>query len=103
MQQIFRYHPLLVTLHWLLAFLIIAALFVGYFLLAPMSNSSPEKVRILMVHMSVGMLILVLTIIRCVVRMLTSRPQAATIGYPIGSARAGYALRFLRFNPVDGQ
>ncbi|HML07548.1 MAG TPA: cytochrome b/b6 domain-containing protein [Xanthobacteraceae bacterium] len=83
MQQVLRYHPLLVTLHWLLAILIIAALFVGYFLLASMPNANPEKIRILMAHMSVGMLILALTIIRFVVRMLTSRPQAATTGYPM--------------------
>ena len=83
MQPVLRYHPLLVALHWLLAILIIAALVVGYFLLAPMPNSSPEKIRILMVHMSVGMLILALMIIRFVVRMLTSRPQPATTGYPM--------------------
>ncbi len=83
MPQVLRYHPLLVTLHWLLAILIIAALFVGYFLLAPMPNSNPGKIRILAAHMSVGILILALMIIRFVVRMLTSRPLAATTGYPM--------------------
>lgn len=38
-----RYHPLLVALHWLLAILIIAALFAGFFLLAAMPNSARKK------------------------------------------------------------
>jgi cytochrome b561 len=36
-----RYHPLLVTLHWLLAALIVATLCIGFFLLAPMPNIDP--------------------------------------------------------------
>jgi cytochrome b561 len=82
MQQVTRYHPLLVTLHWLLAVLIVAALIVGFFILAGMPNSDPHKIRILAAHMAVGMLILALMIIRFLVRMLTSRPAAATTGYP---------------------
>jgi cytochrome b561 len=50
MKQVTRYHPLLVALHWLLAFLIIAALFAGFFLLARMPNSDPQKIRVLLVH-----------------------------------------------------
>ena len=83
MTPVSRYHPLLVTLHWLLAVLILAMLFVGFFVLAPMPNAEPQKIGILLVHMSVGMLILALMIIRLVVRMLTSRPQPATTGYPM--------------------
>ena len=49
MKQVTRYHPLLVALHWLLAFLIIAALFAGFFLLARMPNSDPQKIRVLLV------------------------------------------------------
>src|SRR6478672_6423776 len=49
-----RYHPLLVTLHWLLAVLIPAMLCVGFFLLAPMPNIDPQKIGILLIHMSVG-------------------------------------------------
>jgi cytochrome b561 len=82
MKQVARYHPLLVALHWLLAFLIIAALFAGFFLLAAMPNSDPQKIRVLLVHMAAGMTILALMIIRFIVRMLTSRPAPATTGHP---------------------
>jgi cytochrome b561 len=83
MKQVSRYHPLLVTLHWVLAFLIIAALMLGFFWLAATPNSDPQKIDILRVHMAGGMLILILMGIRFVVRMLTSRPADATTGYPL--------------------
>lgn len=82
-KQVSRYHPLLVTLHWLLAFLIIAMLIVGFFVLDPVSNSDPRKLDVLEVHMAVGMLILALMIIRFVVRLWTARPAHATTGYPL--------------------
>ena len=47
MKMASRYHPLLVTLHWLLALLILAALAVGFFLLASMDNSEPRKIVVL--------------------------------------------------------
>jgi cytochrome b561 len=34
MKSVSRYHPLLVTLHWVLAFLIVATLSLGFFGLA---------------------------------------------------------------------
>lgn len=74
------YHPLLVTLHWLLAVLIVAMLCVGFFLLAKMPNDDPRKIGVLLVHMSVGMLILALMVARLVVRWRTSRPAEATAG-----------------------
>ena len=78
-----RYHPLLVTLHWLLAALIVAALAVGFFWLAAIPNSDPHKIPVLRVHMAVGMLILALTVVRFLVRLLSTRPAAATTGYPL--------------------
>jgi cytochrome b561 len=81
--QVSRYHPLLVALHWLLAVLIIAALIAGFFALAAMPNSDPDKISVLRQHMAGGMLILALMVIRFIVRMLTARPAAATTGYPL--------------------
>ena len=81
MKQVTRYHPLLVALHWLLAFLLIAALFAGFFLLEQMPNSDPQKIRVLLVHMVIGMGILALMVVRFVIRMLTSHPEPATTGY----------------------
>jgi cytochrome b561 len=83
MSQVSRYHPLLVTLHWLLAVLIVAALLVGFFALAATPNSDPAKIAVLRVHMAGGMLILALMLIRFIVRMMTSRPADATTGYPL--------------------
>jgi cytochrome b561 len=77
-----RYHPLLVTLHWLLAVLIIAMLCIGLLVLAPMPSTDPHKIGLLLVHMSVGMAILALMLARFIVRMRTSRPADATTGYP---------------------
>jgi cytochrome b561 len=78
-----RYHPLLVTLHWLLAMLIIAALTVGFFELAAMPNSDPKKLDVLELHMAGGMLILALTIIRFIVRVRSAKPAPLSTGYPL--------------------
>jgi cytochrome b561 len=83
MKQVSRYHPLVVTLHWVLAALIIAALTIGFFVLAAMPNSDPQKISVLRVHMAVGMLILTLMVIRFIVRTLTATPEKATTGYPL--------------------
>jgi cytochrome b561 len=75
-----RYHPLLVTLHWLLAVLIVAMLCIVFFLLAAMPNIDPRKIGILLIHMSAGMLIFALMVARFIVRMWSSRPVDATTG-----------------------
>jgi cytochrome b561 len=76
MKQVVRYHPLLVILHWLLAILVLAALAIGFFLLAGTPNSNPQKIAILRIHMAGGILILALMIPRFVVRL----PADASIG-----------------------
>lgn len=82
MAQVTRYHPALVTLHWLLALLIISELAFGFFGLAPMPNTDPQKVDILRVHMISGVTILVLMAIRFGVRLATAKPPEATTGSP---------------------
>jgi cytochrome b561 len=71
-----------VTLHWLLAVLIIAMLCIGFFSLAPMPGTDPQEIRILLVHMSIGMAILAPMVARFIVRIRTSRPADATTGHP---------------------
>lgn len=75
-----RYHPLLVTLHWLLAVLIITSLIMGSQVLAKTPNDDPFKLTSLAMHMSVGILILALMLFRLVLRMRTRRPPEADIG-----------------------
>ncbi len=75
-----RYHPLLVTLHWLLAFLILFSLGMGMFSLKEIANSSPDKIFALRGHMVAGVLILVLMLVRLIVRFTASKPAPATTG-----------------------
>lgn len=67
----------------MLAFLIIAALTLGFFGLAATPSADPQKIGVLRVHMAGGMLILVLMGIRFIVRMRTSRPADATTVHPL--------------------
>lgn len=76
-----RYHPLLVALHWVLALMIIGGLVMGTFVLAATPNDDPFKITSLTMHMSMGMAILVLMVIRLVVRIVTAKPPHADIGH----------------------
>jgi cytochrome b561 len=78
-----RYHPALVALHWLLAAFIAGALVLGMFILKTIPNSSPVKIEALRAHMTGGAAILALMIARLVIRLVTARPEPATIGSPI--------------------
>ena len=78
-----KYHPFLVGLHWLLALMITTGLFMGSNVLSELPNSDPEKLFALRMHMSMGIIILVLTLIRLVVRLKTAKPAHADIGNPL--------------------
>jgi cytochrome b561 len=75
-----RYHPALVSLHWLLALLILLALAMGTFLLKEMPNTSPDKIGALRGHMIMGFVIGALMLIRLVIRNHSSHPYAASTG-----------------------
>lgn len=75
-----RYHPALVVLHWLLALMILGALAAGALILDETPNSDPFKLTSLMMHMSLGISILVLMLVRLVVRLRTPKPPHADIG-----------------------
>jgi cytochrome b561 len=78
-----RYHPALVALHWLLAFLIIAALALGALVMVKIPNSSPMKLEALRSHMTGGGLILVLMLARLWIRMRSAHPAPASAGHPL--------------------
>ncbi|HEX5258421.1 MAG TPA: cytochrome b/b6 domain-containing protein [Sphingomicrobium sp.] len=78
MTEVSRYHPLIVALHWVLAFFIIAALTLGALVMAKTPNSDPMKIEALRAHMSGGAAILILMLIRLLVRSSTRRPPDAT-------------------------
>lgn len=77
-----RYHPVLVTLHWLLAFLILSALGVGFFLLDVIPSSAPQRFIFLRLHVICGALIGALTLVRLVVRSQTKHPQLTRTAPP---------------------
>jgi cytochrome b561 len=68
-----RYHPLLVILHWLSALLVFTTFLLGMFALAHQPNTQ-EKVVPLAVHMTLGLGILLVTVLRFVVRRITLKP-----------------------------
>ncbi|MDE9449164.1 cytochrome b/b6 domain-containing protein [Aliiroseovarius sp. Z3] len=75
-----RYHPLLVALHWILAIMIIVALIMGGQVLAALPNDSPDKMFSLRAHMSIGLIIGTLMVIRLVTRLRTEHPPKADTG-----------------------
>ncbi len=75
-----RYHILLVTLHWLLALMIIAAMAAGGLVLENIPNNDPFKLTALAGHMILGLGILLLMLIRLAVRLRTAHPPRADIG-----------------------
>jgi cytochrome b561 len=82
MNAVTRYHPMLVALHWGLAFLIGGALFFGALKMVHIPNASPQKVEALRAHMTAGLTILLLMGVRLLVRSLTAHPPAASAGNP---------------------
>ena len=78
-----RYHPALVSLHWLLTVLIVVALLMGNNILSQIPNDNPEKLFALKMHMISGFIILALMIIRVIVRKVTQKPAPADAGHPV--------------------
>ena len=68
-----RYHPLLVTLHWLTLILLF-----GAGLLSEVGRRSPVNI-----HMVIGALLLLVMVVRVIVRLTTKRPAWAETGNPL--------------------
>lgn len=96
MKRPVRYHPILVVIHWLSVFLVILMLLVGMFLLKQMPNTE-AKIPFLAVHMTTGIAILLLTIVRLVVRFATKLPAPARSDsmFLDGVARLTHVLLYL--------
>jgi len=95
MEQVSRYHPFLVALHWAMALLIIAALALGALVMVNIPNTDPMKMEALRSHMSGGLLILVLMLVRLFVRLRTRHPAPATAGNPFLDRIAWVSHRML--------
>ncbi len=94
-----RYHGLLVALHWLLAIMIIMGLIMGGRVLSATPNSDPDKLFYLQMHMSMGILILALMVIRLIVRFSTKKPAHADIGNAFFN-RLGVATHYVFYLAV---
>lgn len=90
-----RYHPLLVVFHWVIAFLIVLMLLIGFTQLGNTPNDD-AKIRLLGLHMPIGISILILTIIRLFVRFFTKKPEPATAGNPVLD-KIGVAVHYLLY------
>lgn len=75
-----RYHPVLVGLHWLVAAMILIALFIGGPGLVALQNDDPTKLFGLTGHMIWGLVIGALMVVRLIMRLLSSNPPAADAG-----------------------
>ena len=79
-----RYHPILVTLHWLIALLVFTDFYIGFFYIRPFIMAGhggvPGTDIILKIHMAAGVSILVLLIIRFIIRLTTRKPAPADAG-----------------------
>jgi len=78
-----KYHPLLVTLHWLLVPLLGLALIMGDEVLSHIDNDAPEKIGALKSHIIMGFSILILMLIRLFTRVFSKRPAHIDTGKPL--------------------
>jgi cytochrome b561 len=94
-----RYHPLLVSLHWLIAALVFINLLIGFTRLA--TPDYDALLKALGVHMPIGITLLVLMIVRLFVRLFTPKPEPASAGNPILD-KIGVVVHYLFYLVVIG-
>lgn len=76
-----RYHPLLVSLHWLIALIVLSQALVGVGILHFWPNNA-IKATPLALHMILGMMMLVLLLIMIIARFLLPRPASPNVVNP---------------------
>ncbi|PIE07339.1 MAG: cytochrome B [Rhodobacterales bacterium] len=97
------WHHAIVALHWLLALMIMAALAAGKLILAATPNSDPHKLDSLQAHMTLGLAIGALMLLRLVVRLFTENPAHAATGsrlLDLAGSAAHWGLYLLVFAMV---
>lgn len=93
--EVKRYHPALIALHWLLAIAVLLAIGFGGFVLDGMANVNVHKPGLLRMHLVLGGLILLFTVFRLVVRARTPRPAPIVTGNPLADKVAVAAQHLL--------
>lgn len=96
MSEMKRYSTMMVSLHWLLAIVIVAAIFMGGVVLDEMGSEHPQKILLLKSHILTGAAILLLTLLRLVLRFSTPQPvpQASSKQW---MDRMGTAVHYLLY------
>lgn len=75
------YHSALVTLHWLVAVLVLVNLYLGFFELQPGRGGNFQNERLFVaIHMATGIAILALVVVRFFVRTFPKQPPEASAG-----------------------
>jgi cytochrome b561 len=77
-----KYHPVIVLLHWFVAFAMAQLLIRGAFIIVNIPNDDPAKIDRLRTHMVFGTLVLVVMLARLILRNTTRRPEPASPGNP---------------------
>jgi cytochrome b561 len=96
-----RYHPLHVTIHWLIALLIFMLLGIGKFVMPGVSPDDPQKAMMLQIHAYTGGALAVLFIVRLVMRFAVKIPAPADAGNAFLNF-VGKATHFLLYLLVAG-
>lgn len=83
MNQVSRYHPALVALHWLVAAMVLGMLYVGLVVFDSIDDADPHKLNIILLHIAGGLTILALMAVRLIVRWRSDKPAPAPSGNPM--------------------
>ncbi len=75
-----KYHPIQVTLHWLVVALVFAAFVLGKTMSGQPNDS--EKIIPLSLHMGIGIFTLIVMIVRFVARVKLPKPEHVSAGNP---------------------
>ncbi len=73
-----HYHPILVSLHWLVALLVFTLLVLGKYM-SGLPND-PDKILLLGVHVGLGLITLLAIVVRFIVRLRLPKPQPVSTG-----------------------
>src|SRR5271157_5261876 len=90
-----RYGTVAMTLHWLIAAAIIANVCIGLYM-ADLPNRDPSKFELISLHKSIGLSVLVFSVLRVVWRLVNPVPPSPP-GLAPWMAFAGRAMHYILY------
>ena len=91
-----RYNTVAMAFHWIIAALVIANIALGLYM-GGLPNSDPNKFMIYQTHKSIGLTVLVLSMLRLGWRLVNPVPQLPLGMHPIVAAMARFTHMFFYF------